>query len=488
MSPKKLLCTLLILSCTYSRGQTTEPTTVADAHDNTISYILDNLQSTDECQNNSPNSSCDNSPPNVSFEYRTEDAQTQQRLNTAFESDKLGIDHCNYPNSTHLAAEDQGTLRQVLLIHRHGDRTPISFPPKDPLANESFWKFHGYGQLTNRGKARLYVMGQLTRKRYEKFINRSVNKNMRLSRASGALRCIESAQVFLASFLPLNAQDSPDAQTLAWNSGCDKLGNMWQPASIQTMAIPLDGMLAEGSECNALMDEYDNVINKSKDVESINQKYQDEAKVLKQVMGFQFDYFYKWFWASSQIEVERSYFGDRVDSRVLAVYDRVQDAGRLALLAYQSTLKSRRLRSGLLINDMIENMKQCRQQALDPRNEGLTKKFIHYSSHDLNLLTLIGVLSNIDRFPFRPDYASNVILELHQDGQEWFVKFFYMPHVPSKLFQMHIDLCESNHPKKRCTLDKLEQIMQPYIIKSWMSWMKECGNDLSKIDPYTPNH
>lgn len=477
---------LLLLLCTCS---TIIQTTIADNHDDTISYTIDNLHGADECQNNSLNNSCDNNPPNLSFEYRADDVRAQQRHNIAFESDTLDIDHCSYRNFTHLAVDDQDTtLRQVLLIHRHGDRTPITFPPKDPLANESFWKFHGYGQLTNRGKSRLYIMGQLTRKRYEKFINKSVNKNIRLSRASGALRCIESAQVFLSSFLPLNAQDSPDAETLVWNSGCDKIGNLWQPVSIQTMAIPLDGMLAEGSECNALMNEYDNVINKSEEVELINQRYQDEADILEKVMGFQFDFFYKWFWASSQIEVERSYFGDRVDARILNIYDQVQEAGRLALLAYQSTIKSKRLRSGLLINDMIENMKKYRHQTLNPGSEELTKKIIHYSSHDLNLLTLIGVFGNIDRFPFRPDYASNIILELHQDDQDWFVKFFYMPHVPSKLFQMHIDTCESNHPKKRCTLDKLEQVMQPYIVKNWMSWMKECENDMSKVDPYAPSH
>lgn len=410
--------------------------------------------------------------------------------NKAFELDVLNVNTCNYSNLADSSAEGQETtLRQVLLIHRHGDRTVVNLPRKDKLANESFWDFHGYGQLTNRGKARLHLLGQLTRKRYEKFINRSVNKNMRFTRSSGSLRCVESAQVFLSSFLPLDAsRSSLDANSLEWDSGCNMLGTLWQPSSLQTMAIPLDGMLAEGAKCPALDREYDDVIDKTFEARLISEEFRKEAEVLKEVLDYDVDYFYKWYWISGKLEVERSYFGDRLDRRILDIYDRVQEAGRIALMLHQSTVTSKRLKGGLLINDMIKNMKSYREQSEAPQQNRVPKKIMHYVSHDLNVLVLLGMLDNVRRYPFGPHYAAHIIFELHQDGSEWFVKCFYMPHVPSKLNEVHIDACEVDHPKRLCTLDKLEQIMQPYIIKNWLEWMGECGNDLYTINPYTPNH
>lgn len=397
--------------------------------------------------------------------------------------DHEGADrHCGEQDFSNYTADGQETtLRQVLFIHRHGDRTSITFPPLDPIGNDSFVKFHGYGQLTNEGKTRSYTLGKLLRQRYEKFVNNSVNKNMVLSRSSGVPRCVESAQLFLSAFLPLNKPDSPDAEALVWNSGCDELGDIWQPASIRSMGVPIDGMLAEASICNSLMQEYANTIEKSYFVQSVHREYMNEAKILEEVLGYKADSFYEWISAASYLATERDYFQESMESRILDIYDRVQEAGRLCLLAYQSTVTARRLRSGLLVNDLIQNMKKARQQ-IQAGEEKV--KIIQYSSHDLNIFSLLGVLENVDRFPFPPNFGATIILELHEEADEWFIKFFYMPSVPSALYEMHLDSCESGHPNKRCLLDKFEEIMYPYSIKSWSQWMKECNNDIYAIDPY----
>lgn len=410
------------------------------------------------------------------------DKESRQPAIDAFRIDNLGLRYCSHKDFSGYAASDQDTLRQVLLVHRHGDRTPVVFRQGDSLADEPFWKFHGYGQLTNRGKERMYILGKIIRHRYEKFTKGSVHKNLRISRSSGAPRCIESAQVFLASFLSLDSPDSPDAEALSWISGCDKLGHLWQPASVHTMATSIDGMLAEAAECKALRDEIDNTIEQAPEAQWIHQEFKNEVAPLKELMGFKMERFMEWSWASDQMDVERSYFESKLDPRILAVFDRVQEAGRAALLAQHSTIKSRRLRSGLLINDMIENMKKTRQQ---DQNGPEPKKLLHYSTHDVNLFSLVALLGNAERFPFTPSYAASLIMELHQDdADEWFVKFFYMPHVPSKIFEIHVDTCEMDHPKKRCTLEKLEEVLQPYIINKWSSWMEECKNDISKLNPY----
>lgn len=378
------------------------------------------------------------------------------------------------------------TLRQVLLLHRHGDRTPVVFEDKDPLAREPFWTFHGLGQLTNRGKARLYMLGYLMRNRYNKFLHGRVNKNERVSRASGTLRCIESAQCFLSSFLGLNQSSSRDAPQLVWDKRPNTLAHLWQPANVQSVPPKLDAMLAESAECKALTNEFDNVIENSAEAQQMYANFEHERAVLATTIGTKITKFYHWMWAASLLEVERSYFADKIQPELIDIYDRLAQAGDESMGLYGSTVKARRLRSGVLMGDMIKNMIRFRDTGYQADSK--VKKFIHYSAHDLTIVSVLHMLSAWNKFPRHPDYGSNLVLELHHDetANEWFIRILYMQRVPSIPVKIHLPICESNHPKSRCTLEKFEKIMQPYSIASWQKWMKECDNDFDSLDPYGP--
>lgn len=385
---------------------------------------------------------------------------------------------------------DLETLRQVLFIHRHGDRTPIQFPVKDPLRDDPIWAFYGGGQLTNRGKARLHLLGTMIRDRYDRFLNNSVNKNLRVSQSSGALRCLESAQMFLSSFLGMTQPEkNSDANSMVWNE-TQQLAQIWQPAHIQSMPAKFDGLLAEGSVCDNLEREYTEKINNTAAVRQLFKDYEKEVVLLRRLLGYKMEHFREFFWASSQIEVESSYFPKDVNPELVAAFPRIEEAGHKAMTFYQSTLLTRRLRAGLLINHWIKQMKAVREygdKPLDPLHTNV-KPFVHYSAHDLNIVVILGIFDNWMKFQKRPDYASNLMLELHQDKKlnEWYIKIFYMPKVPADLIELHIPECESGHPMSRCTLDKFEKIMQIYAIPSWQKWMTECANSYDKIDPYEP--
>lgn len=439
-----------------------------------------------ECLNKSQDADCNSPRSNDKASPNEAEPDDETCLKARLETiDQLQVDEsADLELST--VRESDSSLRQVIFLHRHGDRTPIVFPPKDNLASEPFWAFHGLGQLTNRGKARLFLLGKIIRKRYNSFLGASVNKNQRVTRSSGSLRCIESAQTFLAGFLDLELPDSPDASGLVWDQNAtDKLAHIWQPASVQAVPQKFDGMLAEGAECNVLMEEYLNVIDMSEEVKQIDQEYAKERDVLTNSLGFEMDHFYKWFWASSQIEVEKSYFPDKIKPEILESYGRIQEAGNRALGPYQSTLKSKRLRHGLLISEWVDHMKKVRDNGKNVRN-GQSVKFAHYAAHDLTQVIVLGMLDVWDQFGRRPDYASNLALELHEDAGEWYVRFFYMERVPKRPVELHVKPCEEEHPLKRCSLDRFADLMKPYMIDSWQQWMKECRNDLSKLNPYAP--
>lgn len=370
------------------------------------------------------------------------------------------------------------TLRQVLILHRHGDRTVIDMPSKDNLKDEPFWKLHGYGQLTNKGKTRLYLLGQMMRRRYDKFLNHSVNKNERFSRASGSLRCIESAQVFLASFLALNVEMSNDAKELVWDSSSNELSRLWQPASIQTVSSSIDGMLAESAVCKNLDREYKK-IDRSSGALKLLVNYKEQAEALHSSYDFVIEEFYYWFWASSLLEVERTYFPNKMKKEILAIYDKVQEAGNKAIALYQSTHTSKRLRGGLLINDIVTKMEKRRRGAAD------VKKIYHYAAHDLTIVILLAMIDEfISDGSFKPDYASTLLFELHEDSDhQWYVKVFFMREVPSIPTELKLDSCEKDE-KGRCSIEKFAGLIEKYRITSWTDWMKECDNSLENADPY----
>lgn len=375
-------------------------------------------------------------------------------------------------------ASDQGTLRQVLLVHRHGDRTPFQFHPEDPIGKEAFWTFHGLTQLTNRGKARLYMLGKIMRQRYNVFLGGSVSKSQVKTRSSGSQRCIESAQAFLASFLALDMDRSLDAARLRWDEPSNRLAQRWQPASIQTLAAKMDGMLNVGARCRSLRDEIER-IDESEDNRQLSEEFKHEMEVVNREFRFNIDRYDKWLWTESKLEVVQSYFGPKLSPALLAAYHRISQASFQAARMHQASPKVRRLGAGLLINDLLANMEAIRAANKSPS----AKKFVHYSAHDTTIIYLLGLLENLDHFPHMPDYGSNIAFELHEEQGEWFIKIYYMPHVPSKPVRIHLNACEG-HPKSRCTLDKFAELMQKYRIASWADWMQECGNPLDSVNPY----
>lgn len=76
------------------------------------------------------------------------------------------------------------------------------------------------------------------------------------------------------------------------------------------------------------------------------------------------------------------------------------------------------MRGGLLLSDLINNMKDVRDDNSlgandDPSN---LKKFVHYLAHDLNLVVLLGMLDNWTTYPKRLDYALKIAIELHEEN------------------------------------------------------------------------
>nr|UUH60599.1 acid phosphatase [Ectropis obliqua] len=100
---------------------------------------------------------------------------------------------------------DGTKLISTILMHRHGDRTPISSSAAlstDPDAVEAASAPYGYGQLTDVGKRRAYALGQTIRERYDELLSPQYNKSEIYIRSTDSTRAKMTILSALAAIYP----------------------------------------------------------------------------------------------------------------------------------------------------------------------------------------------------------------------------------------------------------------------------------------------
>lgn len=378
------------------------------------------------------------------------------------------------------------TLRQVLLVHRHADRTAIGLTPSDPLKNESFWSFHGINHLTHLGKARAYLLGNLVRQRYARFLNFSSNKLVVESRSSGISRCLETAQMFLSALFQTDAESgSSDGSILNWSpTEYNKLSKQWQPIPIETNDITIDGMLSGYTICKKLV-EADQRLELSQEVKDLHAECADVSKLIKDLYGLPKDY-ESYIVAVGFIVPEVIYFRQKVVKQVLDNYDKIVTCASKAYVLSTIYDESKKLRAGLLINDIVNNMNYAAEYYSQNRvSKQRPKQFYHYSSHDQNVEVLLSIIKELPVLKESPGYVASIIFELHEDidSKQWFVEANYVDTVPGPLVKLELNGCK-NTTTNRCSLVDFTKFVDKLRVHSWSDWMKLCGNNLESVDIY----
>ncbi|KAJ8951125.1 hypothetical protein NQ318_021569 [Aromia moschata] len=131
-------------------------------------------------------------------------------------------------------AEDQ--LDAVVVIYRHGDRTPINPYPNDPYRNASYWPVD-FGQLTNTGKLQHLELGRWLRTRYQNFLPFTYSEKDIYVRSTDVGRTLMSAEANLAGLYPPVSKEiwDPDIK--------------WQPIPVHTAPETEDAMVAGKKPC-----------------------------------------------------------------------------------------------------------------------------------------------------------------------------------------------------------------------------------------------
>ncbi|XP_054166616.1 prostatic acid phosphatase-like, partial [Oppia nitens] len=370
----------------------------------------------------------------------------------------------NYINSEPI---DTSTLISLQIIHRHGDRTPIAFYRNDPYKSDQW--VDGLGELTPRGKQRMFTFGQQLRQRYGNYLGDSP-KNAYI-RSSASDRCIESASALIAGLYPPKGR-------WVW-SLIDELAKIWQPIAIQTVDKSKDGLLVPNCDCPAADKAYEEIM-KSKDVTEFMEKNKNFIQKINDKTGEnyttlrQMDYLYDSINHEINFDVPKP-VPKWIKELGNDTLDRLKEFESMAFKYDWSSKKVQRLRGGLMFKELTTNMDTA------IKTPDTSKKVYVYSTHDTILVTLLQALNLYSGDP--PSYGSALVFELHRvDGQHW-VHLFYANVTPVLIFrELDIKLCHLNETQSQCRAEDFGKSLTEFIPNDWETECEIPHNGLSTLN------
>ncbi|XP_054153328.1 prostatic acid phosphatase-like [Oppia nitens] len=313
---------------------------------------------------------------------------------------------------------DISTLKLLQLVHRHADRSPLSFAPKDPYKDITKYWGQGFGELTNKGKYRMYKWGQWIREEYNDYFGDKYSPREVYVRSSLTERCIESTSSLLAGAYP------PNQKAWQWNIGSDApLGNVWQPFPIETfMPHSADLVCNEEKHC-PIVDKERSKIYERTEVKQFVEKNKELYRNVSQATGWSIKDIGSASAAHDElyIEYDVNYVWNKTwtkDEEKRYISQLLQSHAMQYQLDWDSPI-IKRLRGGGLVKELNNNF----QKVMDNKNN---KKLYIYSTHDSVLGAVMNAL-NIWTGGQIPTFGSTILFELHQknDTKDYFVRVLY---------------------------------------------------------------
>ncbi|XP_048756065.2 prostatic acid phosphatase-like isoform X2 [Ostrea edulis] len=315
-----------------------------------------------------------------------------------------------YPE--HPTNAERSTLRLVQILFRHGDRSATHRYPLDPI-KETDWP-QGYGQLTKLGMAQEYKLGQSMRNLYVgklNFLSPNYNRSKVFMRSTDMDRTLMSAYCVLAGLYPA------ENMSLEWN-------NTWQPIPVHTVPLTEDYLLSSHAICPLLGTLHQEFISNNQQIKDLFRENQwlihhvAKNAGLPPTLNNLFD-------VQDPLFCENTHNMINTTSGWLAANGTFQHIMALRDIPVGLTFptpKIARLRSGVLLTEIVSNMKA-------KLNNKLEKEMLLYSAHDD---TVAGLLSALKYFRYpefpavQPQYSTSVAIELHEDSPSNFVVQVYL--------------------------------------------------------------
>ncbi|NWT50757.1 PPAP phosphatase, partial [Erythrocercus mccallii] len=345
-------------------------------------------------------------------------------------------------------------LKFVVVLFRHGDRTPIVNFPTD-LHKESEWP-QGFGQLTKTGMQQLFELGQYVRKRYSTFLNSTYNRQEFYIQSTDYDRTIMSAQSYLSGLFP------PTSSQI-WNPEL-----LWQPIPVHIFQKTTEQRLNFPLPNCPHYDELQQETQTSKEFQNRIQPYMDFLQTMAVNTGLELnhlkllDNFQLWnTYDTLHCEGIHNYtLPVWATEDVINKMEKLAELSLLSLFGVYKTEEKSRLQGGVLVNIILNSIKQA-------VNSSKPRKMEVYSAHD----TTVGALQialNIFNGKL-PPYAACQFFELYQEsnGQQYSIEMHYRNDTSKDPYLLTLPGCTSS-----CPLEKFAELVSPVITENWS---RECG-------------
>ena len=340
-------------------------------------------------------------------------------------------------------------LELATVVYRHGDRTPIVTWPTDPYGSESSWP-QGYGQLTIRGMAQQFFLGELFYDRYISrtypgFLNENYTRTQLYIRSTDVDRTLMSAEVQLSAlFYPSEGQRF-------------NVTLPWQPIPVHTVPMADDILLrAYDADCPY----YSWLVNQSyftPEYIALEQQNNDLVVLLRNVTGS----------TALKIEdlwmVEDTLFIENIYNRTpswyyTALFNRIKSITDYTLTLMFDSVEKNRLSAGVFVGELVAYMNTT---VMGMPQSDATKMHM-YSVHDTTVAAVMSALGLYNGI--QPPYATAFMIELFSENGNFFVKFFFRNDTATTSVQeLFIPACGGTN----CTWSQFVSFTKKLIPSDW---------------------
>ncbi|KAL3270630.1 hypothetical protein HHI36_021163 [Cryptolaemus montrouzieri] len=347
----------------------------------------------------------------------------------------------------------QDDLLSVIVVFRHGARTPIDPYPNDPYRNSSYWPV-GFGQLTDAGKKEQYELGQWFRKRYGSFISANYSENDIYVKSTDVDRTLMSAEANLAGFFP---PQNEFVENLAW-----------QPIPVHSTKETEDELLAMKKSCPKY-DKLSKELGKEPFFKNLSHTYHDLYAYLTRFSGTTVsdpdtvEYIY------NTLTIERSFNFTLPPWTVNVFPKKMEYLSSLSFAMDTYTTDLARLKTGPFFNLITEHFKNVSGDFLGHHNHSKedvwNRKFLIFSGHDT---TIANILNSMGLFDLHsPPFASTILFELRRKfDNSTYLNLFYKN--SSNPIQLCLKGCQLD-----CDLGRFIEILEPITVDP-KRWKEEC--------------
>ncbi|KAM3956321.1 prostatic acid phosphatase-like [Aphomia sociella] len=339
-----------------------------------------------------------------------------------------------------------------LLIHRHGDRTPIEaslLMSNNPTALEELSAPYGYGQLTDVGKRRAFLLGDYIKRRYSELLAPRYNRTEVYIRSTDSTRAKMTILSALSSiYLP--------APGKGWNNNID-----WEPVPYTTIPAKYDFNQAS-LNCPTFADFM--MLAMLSSYPDIQEKYADVLTLLSQKAGYNLNALPALVYGVNDLYSAQLSLGLPVDDDVAAVLDQIEEAAGAAMDVLYGNDEYKKYQAGVLLNEFFTYS----AQAIAGND---TPKLRIYSAHDINVYAFKAITEAIPR-EVVPKFASAYSLEVRKVTKtgRYAVLPVYLPSPGESEVYLQVEGCGD----LLCDYDRFIEITGSNALDE-NTWRTECG-------------